>query len=555
MSMLSVPLIPESAPFSTQQRSWLNGFLAGLFGSQPASAGGGTGVPASGAMVGAKPQAPADEDTPWHDPAMPMDERLKLAEPRSFKSKVMAAMAQLDCGACGYLCKTYAEAIASGAEKDLTLCQPGGKATAMKVRELVKSRPAEDAVTVVGSPSLDVSTLTPALSLEGRGGQTTAEPKGTTDAAFTRDHPFPAPRVSNAKLNGAGSAKDTRFIAVDITGSGLKYEAGDSLGVWPENCFEHVDAILRLLNFSGAEIISTRDSKAMTLRQAMTSEFDIATPSPELFDALLRSTRDERDAADLRDLMDDKPVEGLIESPHIIDVLARFPHARPTPQELATALRRMRPRLYSISSSPKAYPNEVHLTVGIVRYEKDGRARKGVTSTYLADRVLPRQPVRVFVNPSHFRPPTNPDAPMIMIGPGTGIAPFRAFLQERLATGAKGKNWLFFGDQRSATDFLYRDELEHWHQSGLLTRLDTAFSRDSDAKVYVQHRMMEQAAEIWSWLQEGGCVYVCGDAKRMAADVDQALTSIASQHLGAAAAAKEFVAKLAKEGRYQRDVY
>ena len=552
MSVASIPAIPESAPFSAQQRSWLNGFLAGLFGAQPAGAGVNAGIAMAGATVVAEPPV-VEEDAPWHDPAMPMEERLRLAEPRSFKCKVMAAMAQLDCGACGYLCATYADAIASGKEKDLTLCQPGGKATAAKIRELVKSRPAEDAATSATNVPATMSAATRAA------GASLKEVDGHGAAAattsFSRDNPFPAPLLANAKLNGAGSAKDTRFIAVDIAGSGLKYEAGDSLGVWPENCYEHVDAILRLLNLSGGERILTRDSRSMTLRQAMTSEFDIATPSPELIDAMLRSATDARDAAGLRDLMDDKPVDGLVDSPHIIDVLARFPSARPSAQELATALRRMRPRLYSISSSPKAHPDEVHLTVGVVRYERDGRTRKGVTSTYLADRVLPRQPVRVFVNPSHFRPPADGNVPMIMIGPGTGIAPFRAFLQERQATGAKGGNWLFFGDQRSATDFLYRDELEHWQRSGLLTRLDTAFSRDSDEKVYVQHRMLEQAAEIWRWLQDRGCFYVCGDAKRMAADVDQTLTTIAQQHLGDAAAAKEFVARLAKEGRYQRDVY
>lgn len=543
MSTAMIPMLPESAPFTPQQRSWLNGFFAGMLSKQAAPANG------SAAMVDAKPQAAVEEeeDFPWHDPAMPMDERLKLAEPKPFKRKLMAAMAQLDCGACGYLCKSYAEAIAGGAEKDLSLCQPGGKPTLVKLKELVAARPKEEAIEVnaVAVAGANGSTLTPALSLEGRG-----------SASYSRDNPFPAPLVANTQLNKPGSAKDTRYIAVDITGSGLKYESGDSLGIWPENCFEHVDAILRLLDFSGAELITTRDSKVMPLRQAMVSEFDVASPSPEVLDLLKRCATDKDDVALLDKLLDDQPVEGLVDHPHLIDIFARFPSARPSAQDLASALRRMRPRLYSISSSPKAYPNEVHLTVGIVRYEMDGRTRKGVASTYLADRLLPRQPVRVFVNPSHgFKTPRDPDAGMIMVGPGTGIAPFRAFLQERAAIGAKGKNWLFFGDQRGSTDFLYQDELEHWHSSGLLTRLDTAFSRDSDAKVYVQHRMLEQAGELWAWLQAGAGFYICGDAKRMAIDVDRALHAVIEKHTGSAAAAKAFVAEMSKSGRYQRDVY
>jgi sulfite reductase (NADPH) flavoprotein alpha-component len=226
-------------------------------------------------------------------------------------------------------------------------------------------------------------------------------------------------------------------------------------------------------------------------------------------------------------------------------------------KEFVATLMPMSPRLYSISSSPKAYPDEVHLTVGVVEYELAGRKRKGVASTYLGQRVHQHQPVRVFVQPSHgFAPPADPSVPMIMVGPGTGIAPFRAFLQDRKADGATGKNWLFFGDQHEATDFLYRDELEQFVADGFLHQLSTAFSRDSDQKVYVQNRMLEHAAELWQWLSEGGHFYVCGDAKRMAKDVDAALhTIVAQQGSMNEEDARAFVKQMSENGRYQRDVY
>ena len=238
-----------------------------------------------------------------------------------------------------------------------------------------------------------------------------------------------------------------------------------------------------------------------------------------------------------------------------MDVLALAPGAF-KPAELITLLKKLQPRLYSISSSPKAHPGEVHLTVGAVRYEAHGRSRKGVCSTFLADR-CGEGSVPVFIQVSHgFRVPDDSDRPMIMVGPGTGIAPFRAFLEERRASGAKGKNWLFFGDQRQATDFLYREELEAMQADGHLSRLDLAFSRDQEAKIYVQHRMLEAAEELWAWLKEGAHFYVCGDASRMAKDVDAALHGIIETAGGMSKeAAAEYVQKLKTEKRYQRDVY
>jgi sulfite reductase (NADPH) flavoprotein alpha-component len=419
----------------------------------------------------------------------------------------MAAMAQLDCGACGYVCQTYAEAIAGGEDADLTKCAPGGRETSKKLKELLAMVPA-DQVTVRGKP---------ASSAPAR----TATPK---HAAHDRKHPFHARLLRNQQLNAPGSSKDTRHIVFDLHGSGLIYKAGDALGVIPENCPDAVAWILEALDASGAETVTLADGASMGLHDAL--------------------------------LADDSP--GVPEGHEILDLLQRYPSARPEVPAFVAALRPIRPRLYSISSSPAAHAEEVHLTVGVVRYLNPlGRQCKGVASTYLAERLRPGQKAKVFVHPSHgFAPPADPDAPMIMVGPGTGIAPFRAFLEDRAARGHRGRNWLFFGDQRRDHDFLYREELEKWLLDGVLTRLDVAFSRDQRDKIYVQHRLLERGREVWAWLEQGGHFYVCGDARRMAKDVDAALKQIVAEHGNLSAdAAAAYVAELARSKRYCRDVY
>jgi sulfite reductase (NADPH) flavoprotein alpha-component len=274
-----------------------------------------------------------------------------------------------------------------------------------------------------------------------------------------------------------------------------------------------------------------------------------------MFELLINSAARPDEASALKEIL---ASDGCAEGDEVLDLLRQFPSARPEPHEFVTALNPLQPRLYSISSSLKAHPDQVHLTVGVVRYV-NGRSRqcKGVCSTFFAERVRPGQKVRVFMHPSHgFSVPADGDTPIIMVGPGTGIAPFRAFLEERKATGAKGGNWLLFGDQQRAYDFLYEDELTAYQRDGLLTRLDTAFSRDQKEKVYVQTRMLEHAAEVWKWLQGGAYFYVCGDAKRMATDVDNALREIVAEQGGMSPeAAKAYVADLTKAKRYQRDVY
>jgi sulfite reductase (NADPH) flavoprotein alpha-component len=548
MSM-SVPVLPESAPFTPEQRSWLNGFFAGLLGLDPGN--NGNGAPATATLVAtngaaAVATAPAavehEEDCPWHDPAMPMEERLKLAEGRPLERKLMAAMAQLDCGACGYLCKTYAEAIASGEEKSLTKCTPGGKETSKKLKELIAAK---------GSATTNGAAMTSVVAGNGSGATTTttngaAMTSVVARAGFNRSNPFPARLIESRPLNRDGSQKDTRHVMIDLAGSGLAYKPGDALGVYPENCPELADELLRAL---GAD--DRHDLRSVLLRECA-----LGRPSDDLLERLVEWANDPEEADHLTQLRDSD--DEWIETADLLDVLLRHRSVRPADlEEFVSLLGRLQPRLYSISSSLRAHPEEVHLTVGLVRYTKDGRVRKGVASTFLGERVKAGAEVRVFIHPSHrFQLPDHGDTPMIMVGPGTGVAPFRAFLEERHATGAKGKNWLFFGDQCRATDFLYEEELQQFQKLGLLTRLDVAFSRDQAAKVYVQDRMRERGKELWGWLEEGSHFYVCGDAKRMASDVDRALQQVVAEHGGLPAeAAKAYVANMSKAGRYERDVY
>ncbi len=364
-------------------------------------------------------------------------------------------------------------------------------------------------------------------------------------------------------LNGPGSAKETRHFAVDLAGSGLRYKAGDSLGVFSTNRPEEVEEILSRLGASGSEPVSPQAlklSSPLALREVLTSRLALAGPTRKMIETLAAKATAAGEKAKLEGLLAPESKEILatfLDDREFVDLLAEFPSAKLTPQEFVDHQRRLMPRLYSIASSPRVYPTEIHLTVAVVRYQSNGRERVGVCSTFLADRAhLRTTPTPVFVSHSHFGPPEDGSRDCIMVGPGTGIAPFRAFMQDRAASGASGRNWLFFGDQKRATDFLYEDEWKKFQDEGRLTRLDTAFSRDQIAKVYVQDRMKENASELWQWLRGGAYFYVCGDAKRMAKDVDLALHEIAVTQGGMTPAeAAEFVKQLKKEKRYQRDVY
>lgn len=383
----------------------------------------------------------------------------------------------------------------------------------------------------------------------------------SSHSTYSKDNPFPARVTDNRLLNGPGSAKETRHFAVSIAGSGLSYKAGDSLGVFPTNRPEEVEEIVARLGARGDEAVMLPKATApVSLSEALTFNLALAGPTRRMVETLAAKATDLGERSKLQGLLAPESKEVLaawLDEREFVDLLAEFPSARLQPQELVDHMRRLMPRLYSIASSPRLHPTEIHLTVAVVRYTTNHRERVGVCSTFLADRVVVGgTPTPVFVSSSHFGPPEDGSKDVIMVGPGTGIAPFRAFMQDRVATGAKGRNWVFYGDQRRATDFLYEEEWNRWQADGHLARIDTAFSRDQITKVYVQDRMRENAAELWAWIRGGAHFFVCGDAKRMAKDVDVALQDvIASQSGMSPLEVADYVKLMKKEKRYQRDVY
>jgi sulfite reductase (NADPH) flavoprotein alpha-component len=528
-------LIPETAPFSEEQRVWLNGFFAGLvsldgFGVTPIS---GEQVASLIAGSGANTGAAADDDggAPWHDQTLPMAERMKLAEAKPLRWRMMAAMAQQDCGQCGYDCKKYSGAIFQGKEERLNLCVPGGKETARmlkKLHEEFKSAPV-----AAPMPASEVESVPEAVP------------------HYSRDNPAMATVLSCKRLNKPGSLKETWHVELNVATRGLDYAVGDSFGLFPTNDPALVDAVIKTLGAPADFPIGGR-----TLRECLLDGVSLSPAPDMLFQLFSYITGGER-RQKARALATGEDPDGDAESLDVLAAIEKFPGVRPDPEAFIEALDPLQPRLYSISSSPKLDPRRVALTVDAVRYDIGNRRRVGVASTYLAERVKPGAIVKVYVQKAHaFALPADPGVPIIMIGPGTGVAPFRAFLQERWATQAHGRNWLFFGHQRSNYDFFYEDEFKSMKSSGLLTRLTLAWSRDGTEKIYVQDRMREVGRDLWAWLADGAHVYVCGDAKRMAKDVELALVDIVAQHgVRSAEEAAAFIGELKKKGRYQQDVY
>ena len=540
--MPDIPLIPESAPFTSEQRAWLNGFLAGVLNRAAATA------PDRGGELTAKvPLLIAFGSQSGN--AESLAKRLaKDAASRGFA----AGVAGLDSLQSADLVKhpnvllitsTWGEgempdnaaAFWEGLNQNgaspvlkgmrygvLALGDKNYGETFCLAGRLMDQRLAElGATRVVERVDCDVDFDEPAAvwaakaweAFGGKGDETVV--KAEVVEGWSKKRPFPASLISRFKLNSEGSAKDTRHVVFSLSGSGLSYEAGDALGVFVRNDPLMVDGIIAAHGLDASAVVPFPDGGNGTLREALIGHYEC------------------------RKFHGIKP-----ESAVDLDAWTK-------------SLRKLQPRLYSIASSMKAHPEEVHLCVAAVRYEVNGVKYEGVASTFLADRLAEGETTGIFFHEArHFRLPASGDVSVIMVGPGTGIAPFRAFLEERQATGAKGRNWLFFGDQCAATDFLYRDQLEGWRSSGLLTYLDLAFSRDQKEKIYVQHRMLEKGAALWAWLEEGAHFYVCGDASRMAKDVDAALHTIVQQHGGRdEEAAKSYVAELKKAKRYARDVY
>jgi sulfite reductase (NADPH) flavoprotein alpha-component len=374
---------------------------------------------------------------------------------------------------------------------------------------------------------------------------------------YSRKNPFPATLLVNRKLNLEGSEKETRHYEFSLSGSGLMYEVGDSMGVFPQNNPKLVEDVLRAAHFTGEEQVTNKEGETFSLREGLLKHYHITQPSKQFLEAIVSKTEGVGNLARLMDPDRKNELERFLWGLEIIDFLADRPSIRFTPAEFVATLRKLQPRLYSVASSIKAFPDKVHFMIASVRYQSHGRPREGVASTYLADRLEASARVPMFVHVAKgFRLPEDPATPIIMVGPGTGVAPFRAYLYERKETGASGKNWLFFGEQRYRCDFFYREEFEMMQREGILSRFDLAFSRDQAQKVYVQHRMLEHSREIYEWLEEGAHFYVCGDAARMAKDVDVALHQIVEKEGSKSPeTAAEYVEALRKTKRYKRDVY
>ena len=472
-------VIPETAPFSPEQRAWLNGFFAGLL-SLDAKAG-------ASALGGAVPDAAAkavagtDDGAPWHDAAMPIAERLALAEGKPLPRRLFAAMAQQDCGQCGYLCETYSAAIASGQEKKLNLCVPGGKETSRMLRRLLEEAPA-----AAGSPPQTPTEK--AAQRETEAGTPAQVQAGASSSAPkpAREAPVEAIFHSRARLNGPNSEKDTRHIVFDIAGSGLAYAPGDSFGLFPSNDPKLAEAVRLGLGIPAEFPIGDK-----TICQALIEDYALG-PAPDALFGLIGVLVGGERRRTAKALAAGEDPDGDAASLDVLAALEKFAPVRADPEAFLECLEPLQPRLYSIASSPLASPGEVHLTVDALRYERAGRRRLGVASTLLADRLNPGQRVKVYIQKAHgFALPADGDRPIIMVGPGTGVAPFRSFLFHRRATGAKGRAWLFFGHRREAQDFFYRDELNGFLRDGTLTRLSLAWSREGASKVYVQDRMLQ----------------------------------------------------------------
>jgi sulfite reductase (NADPH) flavoprotein alpha-component len=588
-----VPYIPDNAPFSEEQRAWLNGFLAGVFSvAQPAAA---ADPPPSLKIAVLYASQSGTAEGLARKVAKELKSKGHVASLASLEGYTPAALAEERYAI--FIASTYGEGEAPDAVQPFyqRLC----------VEQLPRYLDLSYSVLALGDShyehfckfGIDLDNKLAALGavrLHDRGdcdvdldesfarwkqglyarlesivaarlarsspssSVTTTEPKpsnGHGRSEYTRDNPFFASLVDKRPLTREVSSKQTMHLAFSIADSDLKYEAGDACGVLPQNDHQLVSEIIAALNFSPQAPVQLPKSGSATLIDALTNHLQITRLARKMIEAYATIGNCQQ----LFDLLLPEH-QGLLDKytwdRGLIDLIHDYPGVLHNPADLVALLPKLSPRLYSISSSPFAHAGEIHTTIAVVRYRSHNRERRGVCSTLLADRTSTGERRPIYVQPNkRFRLPA-PDTPIVMIGPGTGIAPFRAFLHERRALAATGKNWLFFGERSAATDFLYREELESMLADGHLTRLDTAFSRDQERKIYVQDRMVEHGAQLWSWIEGGASIYVCGDASRMAKDVDAALHRIVETQSGMEQdAAQEYMHAMKEEHRYHRDVY
>jgi len=593
-----VPYIPEEAPFTHEQRAWLNGYLAGLYsyapakaaesassnlhvavlyGSQTGTAEGlarklskelkGAGYTVSlNSLEGYIPATLAAErialfivstygDGEAPDSVQPFFQQL-CVEHFPLLGDVSYAILALGDSHYEHFCEfgknldaklrgLGATDILPRAESDVEVDRPftgWKKAVIKKLAEMAAPSSATHGEIQLSGETSIVEMSAPTIQ--------------AAQQKHTRENPYFSFLTQKRALTHSSSSKLTIHLDFAIENSALHYEVGDACGVIPQNCPALIDTILGLSRFTGNEPIDIPRVGSVTLREGLLQHFAVTRLTRKMLSEYAAFT----ECRQLKELLissQQVELERYLHGRDLADLLEQYPSGLQTPDELVKMLPRLVPRLYSISSSPAAHPGQVHTTVSVVRYRTHDRDRGGVCSTLLADRIEPGDRLPIYIQPNKkFRLPQDPAAPVIMVGPGTGVAPFRAFLHQRRATGASGRNWLFFGERRSSTDFLYRDELECMRADGLLTQLDLAFSRDQEHKIYVQDLMKQNGREVWRWLEEGAILYVCGDATRMAKDVDRALHQIVEEQGGKQReAAESYVQILKDDRRYQRDVY
>lgn len=574
--MSFVPQLPSNAPFTPEQRSWLNGWIAGVLATQAHggdSLGASTATPAlpvtilfgtqTGSAEGLSKKLSKELQGKGFAPTvLGMDQYAKADLTNCERLLVITStygdgdppdnavsLWQWLNGDAPSLTKLQFSVLALGDTNYEKFCA-FGKAVDARLEALGAKR-------IVDRVDCDVdydagfatwsSSVMQAFQPAGASASiaiVSSETPRPIESTGTKANPYAARLVTNQLLTANNAAKETRHFEINI--NGLNYEPGDAIGIVPENDISLVNGILDQGGW-------TKDDE---LRHALLHKHDITNPSRDLLQAIAaRAKHDELTA--LLDTARSADLKQWLYGRDVLDVLQLLPKGELSSADFMALLKKLQPRLYSIASSLKASPGQVHLTIAQVRYQSHGRARNGVCSTFLADRTNSDTPVPVFIQPSHgFKLPTDDTKPVIMVGPGTGVAPFRSFLQERKAAGARGKNWLFFGEQSRTQSYFYKDEWATLIQDGVLHRMDTAFSRDQEQKIYVQHRMIENGQELYRWLEDGAHFYVCGDASRMAKDVDAALHQVIEQHGGRSTDdAKAYVAAMKESKRYQRDVY
>ncbi|MFL6305064.1 MAG: sulfite reductase subunit alpha [Candidatus Sulfotelmatobacter sp.] len=598
MPELLAPYIPEDAPFNNAQRAWLNGYLAGLYSYAPAKIFGGTASALRVAVLYGSQTGTAE------GLARKLVKELKAAgytvSLNSLEGYVPATLAAETCAL--FIVSTYGEGEApdcvqpffqhlcvqhfpllgdlsyaifalgdSNYEdfcqfgKDLDAKLSGLGATCLLPRtdsDVEVDAPYAGWKEAIGkklrelaSPAIVEHTAT---TLNGEGSPTgiQAQASQTVAQKHSRENPYLSPLTEKRALTHPSSSKLTMHLDFAIEDTALQYEAGDACGIIPQNCPALVDTILGSSPFSGDEVVEVPKLGKLTLREGLLRHFAITRITRKMISEFAALTQSKQ----LTSLLapdQQSELERYVHGRDVADLLQQYPGALQEAADLVKLLPRLVPRLYSISSSPAAHAGRIHTTVSVVRYRTHDRERGGVCSTLLADRIEPGDRLPLYIQPNKkFRLPQDPSAPVIMVGPGTGIAPFRAFLHERRAAGATGRNWLFFGERSASTDFLYRDELEQMRGDQHLTQLDTAFSRDQEHKIYVQDLMMQNARQVWRWLEDNAFIYVCGDATRMAKDVDRTLHKIVEEQGAMPQDAAESYVQALKDGRrYQRDVY